>query len=75
MEKTFLLLDDRHRGGFDSLSPLLRGSGLSVGWGQEYQGADKGRVMVVSSVSRGGGRRGWLGEPGSYCQDTLSIIS
>ena len=75
MEKTFLLLDDHHRGGFGSLGPLLCGPGLSVGWDQGRQGADKGRVMVVSSVSGGGGSRGWLGEPVSWCPKTLSITS
>lgn len=38
MEKTFLLLDHRHRGGFCSLGPLLRGFGLSAGWGQVITG-------------------------------------
>ena len=65
VEKTLLLLDDRHRGELGSFGPLLRRFGLSVGWGQRNQGADKGRVMVVSSTSRGGGSRGWLGESSS----------
>ena len=51
--------------GLALLAHFYVGLGCPVGWGQEYQGADKGRVMVVSSVSRGGGSRGRLGEPGS----------
>lgn len=75
IKRTFLLLDDRHRGGFGSLGPLLRGFGLSLGWGQGCQGADKGRVVIVSSVSGGGGSRGWLGEPDPWYPNILSIIS
>ena len=51
IEKMLLLHDDRHRGELGSFAPLLRRIGLSVGWGQRNQGADKGRVMVVSSTS------------------------